>query len=240
MARRGIVERYAQLQFGIPIISIEIRRKFQAADVKLGQGEDAHRAVDAAQVMEHVVAGNRQRFGDRIDLHFEVQPVLLADSRLLGNLPFDGREEVLAIAERLAVEPVVRAGVDGVETQEDAAAGPFLGDRELLGHGDGLIARKIEALLPPLAGNFDLLPLRRVERFCLEFLGGRWDDFPCAIQGHPEFAQVRRLAWEAADSGSARRVGRRAIQAFRNGCRSRPRSANRSSAADSSNRSSGS
>ena len=82
LALRGIVERYAQLQFGIPIIPIEIRRKFQAADVELGQGEDAHRAVDAAQVMEDVVAGNRQRFGDRIDLHFEVQPILFADSRL--------------------------------------------------------------------------------------------------------------------------------------------------------------
>ena len=50
----------------------------QAPDVDVGQRKQPDRAVDAAEAVEGVIAGEGEQLGGRVDLHLQVDAVLLA------------------------------------------------------------------------------------------------------------------------------------------------------------------
>ena len=156
------------------------------------QGEHAHRAVNAAQVVKGIVRGGRKLFGHRGYRHFQIEPVRPAKSRGVGNVPFDRREEVFAVAQRMPIEPIARARVDGVEAQDDAVSSPILGQGKFPGHGDRFVWRHIKALLQPLAGDFERPPPLAVKRLCAHVIGGRGMERPFAIEKQAVGVQLRR------------------------------------------------
>ncbi len=132
--------------------------------MNLGQGIESDRAVDAPKAVECVSARIGETLGHRVDGHAQVQAVLLAGPRDVGYLPFHRGEQVLAVSQQLAVEPVVRPRVNRIEPQEDPIARPLFRNHELMGNGHRFVLGHIVALLKPLAGHFEIAPLGGVQR----------------------------------------------------------------------------
>ena len=152
------LEHEVHLQIAIPAVRIQPRVQVQLPDVGWRQGKHPHGTVDAPEVVKSVAGRVRELFRDGGHFHLQVKPVGLTHARSFGDVPFHGREEVLGIAQLEPVDPAGGAGVEPVEPQHDAVAGPGLGNHEFSGHGHRLVLGDIKSLLQPLAGNFKRRP----------------------------------------------------------------------------------
>ena len=110
----------ADLQRGVPVLVVEIRAHAEIDDVDGGRREQVDVTVDAAQapgVLVLEVAGIRppeDLCGE------EVLPV----PQVRRDVELGGRHAVLAVADRLPVDPEVERAVDAVEVQDHPPAPP--------------------------------------------------------------------------------------------------------------------
>src|ERR1039458_5272414 len=128
--------------------------------MKLGQRVNSHRAVYAPQAVSSIAAGIGQTLRNGGNLHFEIKPVRLPDFGGIGYFPFNRSEQVLAIAQRLAIQPVVSPAVYGVEAQENSISGPCRRDVKLSGQGGGFVLGLVK--INPLA-RWSYLDVARYE-----------------------------------------------------------------------------
>ena len=133
------------------------------------------------------------------------------------DIPLHRREEVLAGAQRGAVDPVAGAGVDRLEVEDDPPARPPGRHVELPRHRHGPVPGKVETLLLPLARHPQRLPARAGQGL-LVGTGQRFGmDLPDAVERLLEHVQPRNRggARPVADGlerqlgGRDRRPGRR-------------------------------
>src|ERR1019366_10770107 len=97
------------------------------------QGVNPDRAVYAAQTVSSVATGIGKPLRDRGHLHFEIKPIHRSALDGIGYFPLDRRKEILAVTQRLPIQPVVGAAVDGIEAQINPISGPIRRDAELPG-----------------------------------------------------------------------------------------------------------
>ena len=146
------------------------------------QGINSHRAVYAAQTVSDVATGMES-------LSETVATFISRSSRFtsptfdgIGYFPFDRRKKILAVSQRLAIQPVMSAAVDGIETQEDPISGPIRGDGELPGQCGGFVQGQVIPLLRPLTRHMETAPARGIQRMLPDILAGLRVNSPRAVQ----------------------------------------------------------